>query len=87
MAQSEMKALMTDERPGHQKSHSSRALVLKRPACPMVGELCIECTMACCLCGGMYICPLKYRWPLVICQSSLEEQGNRGKPCWSASMV
>ena len=36
-------------------------------------------TMAWRLCGGMYMQPLKYRWPLVICQSSMDEQGNRGE--------
>ena len=32
-----MKVLTNEKRPGHQKSHSSRALVLKHPACPVVG--------------------------------------------------
>ena len=45
----------------------------------------MEQTMACCLCGGMYIQPLKYRWPLVICQSSLEERGNREDPSFRFS--
>ena len=40
MAHPDMKALTKEERPGHQKSLSSRALVWKRPACPVVGELC-----------------------------------------------
>ena len=31
-------ALTNEERPGHQKSLSSRALVQKRPTCPVVGE-------------------------------------------------
>ena len=76
----EMKALTKEESPGHQKSRSKRALVQNRPVCPVVGESCMKQTMACRSCGGMYIRPLKYRWPLVICQSSLEEQGNRGDP-------
>ena len=75
-----MKALTKEESPGHQKSHSRRALVQNRPACPVVGESCMERTMACHSCGGMYMRPLKYRWPLVICQSSLEERGNREDP-------
>ena len=74
-----MKALTNEERPGHQKSLSSKALVRKCPACPVVGESCMDWTMACRLCGGMYMQPLKYRWPLVICQSSMDEQGNRGE--------
>ena len=80
IAHLEMKVLMKEESPGHQKSRSKRALVRNRPACPVVGELCMKRTMACCSCGGMYMRPLKYRWPLVICQSSLEERGNRGDP-------
>ena len=72
-----MKALTKEESLGHQKSRSRRALVQNRPACPVVGESCMEQTMACCSCGGIYMRPLKYKWPLVICQSSLEEQGNR----------
>ena len=40
----------------------------------------MERTMACRLCGGMYMQPLKYRWPLVICQSFIEERGNKGEP-------
>ena len=51
----EMKALMNEERPGHQKSCSNRALVLKCPACLVVGESCMEHVMACHSCGGMYI--------------------------------
>ena len=42
----EIKALTNKERLGHQKSLSSRALVLKHPACPVVGELCMEQVMA-----------------------------------------
>ena len=86
-----MKALTNKERPGHQKSLSSRALVLKHPACPVVGESCMDQVMACCSCRGMYMQPLKYRWPLVMCQSSLDEQRNRGEPnfrlskAWSMS--
>ena len=34
-----MKVLTNEERPGHQKSCSNRALVLKCLACPVVGEL------------------------------------------------
>ena len=64
---------MNDKRPGHQKSLSSRALVQKRPACPVVGESWMDWTMACCSCGGMYMWPLKYRCPLVIYQSSMDE--------------
>ena len=41
-AHPEMKVLTNKERPGHQKSLSSRALVLKCPACPVVGESCME---------------------------------------------
>ena len=37
-----MKALANEGRPGHQKSLSSRTLVLKCPACPVVGESCME---------------------------------------------
>ena len=55
------------------------------PACPVVGESCMEWTMACHSCGGIYMQPLKYRWPLVICQSSLEEQGNREDPIFKLS--
>ena len=80
-AQPEMKALTNDNKPGHQKSHSNKTSVLKCPACPVVGESCIECTMACCSCGGIYIQPLKYRWLLVIWQSFLKEQGKRKEPC------
>ena len=61
MAHPVMKALTNEERPGHQKSLSSRALVQKHPACPVVGELCMDQVMACCLCGGIYMWPLKYR--------------------------
>ena len=43
--------------------------------------------MACCSCGGMYIHPLKYRWPLVMYQLSSDKQGNRRKPRWNASMA
>ena len=57
----EMKALTNEERPGHQKSHSNMALVLKHPVCPVVEESCMEHTMACHLCGGIYIQPLKYK--------------------------
>ena len=74
-----------EERPGHQKSLSSRALVRKCPACPVVGESCMDWTMACHLCGGIYIRPLKYRWPLVMCQSSMDERGNRGEPTFKLS--
>ena len=73
MVHPDMKALTNEERPGHQKSLSSRALFRKRPACPMVGELCMDRMMACLLCGGIYMRPLKYRWPLVIYQSSMDE--------------
>ena len=41
--------------------------------------------MACCLCGGMYMRPLKYRWPLVICQSFMDEWGNKGNPIFKLS--
>ena len=41
--------------------------------------------MACCLCRGMYMQPLKYRWPLVICQSFLEEWGNKEDPIFKFS--
>ena len=51
----EMKALTNEERPGHQKSCSSRALVLKCPVCPVMGKSCMKHTMACLSCGGMYI--------------------------------
>ena len=68
-----MKALTNEESPGHQKSLSNKALVQKHPACSVVGELCMDQVMACCSCGEMYIWPLKYRWPLVICQSSMDE--------------
>ena len=57
-----MKALTNEERPGHQKSLSSRALVQKCSACPVVGESCMDRTMGCRLCGGIYMWPLKYRW-------------------------
>ena len=80
-----MKALTNEESPSHQKSHSRSALVQKRPACPVVGELCMEWVMACHSCGGMYMQPLKYRWPLVICQSFTEEWGNKGDPVFSPS--
>ena len=73
-----MKALTNEERPGHQKSLSSKALVRKHPACPVVGESWMDQMMACHSCRGMYMQPLQYRWPLVICQSSMDEQGNRG---------
>ena len=76
---------MNGKRPGHQKSLSSRALVLKCPACPVVGESCMEQVMACRSCGGMYMQPLKYKWLLVMCQSSVVEQGNRGEPSFRAS--
>ena len=42
-------------------------------------------TMAWCSCGGMYIQPLKYRWPLVMCQSSMDKRGNRGDPTFRLS--
>ena len=80
-----MKALTNEERPGHHKSLSSRALVWKCPACPVVGESCIDRTMACCSCGGIYMQPLKYRWPLVMCQSSMDERGNRGEAIFKPS--
>ena len=80
-----MKALTNEERPGHQKSLSSRALVRKCPTCPVVGESCIDQTMACRSCGGIYMRPLKYRWPLVMCQSSMDERGNRGEPTFKFS--
>ena len=80
-----MKALTKEERPGHQKSLSSKALVQKRPACPVVGALCMDLTIACCSCGRMYMRPLKYRWPLVICQSSTDERGNKGDPTFRLS--
>ena len=85
MAHPDMKVLTNEERPGHQKSLSSRALVLNCPACPVVGGLCIDQTMACCSCGGIYMRPLKYRWPLVMCQSFMDEQGNRGEPTFKLS--
>ena len=50
-----MKALTNEERPSHQKSLSSRALVQKCPACPVVGKSCMDWTMVCCLCGGIYV--------------------------------
>ena len=50
-----------------------------------VGESCMEQVMACHSCGGMYMRPLKYKWPLVMCQSSVVERGNRGKPSFRAS--
>ena len=50
-----MKALTNEERPGHQKSLSSNALIQKHPACPVVGESCREQVMACYLCGGIYM--------------------------------
>ena len=77
-----MKVLTNEERPGHQKSLSNRALVQKHPACPVVGKLCIDWTMACHSCGGIF---LKYRWPLVMCQSFMDEQGNRGEPTFKLS--
>ena len=80
-----MKALTNEERPGHQKSLSSRALVQKRPACSVVGESCMDQTMACRLCGGIYMQPLKYRWPLVMCQSFMDERGNNGEPIFKPS--
>ena len=85
MAHPVIKALTNEERPGHQKSLSSKALVQKHPACPVVGESCMDQVMACHSCGGMYMCPLKYRWPLVICQSSMDERGNRGEPTFKLS--
>ena len=45
----------------------------------------MERTMACRSCGGMYMQPLKYRWPLVICQSLTEEWGNNGEPIFRLS--
>ena len=80
-----MKALTKEESLGHQKSRSRRALVWNRSACPVVGESCMEQTMACCSCGGIYMRPLKYKWPLVIFQSSLEERGNREDPSFKFS--
>ena len=80
-----MKALTNEESPGHQKSLSSKALVQKHPACPVVGESCMDRVMACRLCGGIYMQRLKYRWPLVICQSSMDERGNRGEPTFKPS--
>ena len=47
----------------------------------------MEWVMACRLCGGMYMQPLKYRWPLVICQSFMNEQGNKGDPIFKLSMA
>ena len=85
MAHPDMKALTKEERPGHQKSFSSRAFVRKRPACPVVGESCIDQTMACHSCGGIYMRPLKYRWPLVMCQLSMDERGNREEPVFKLS--
>ena len=76
---------MNEESPGHQKSLSRSALVWKCPACPVVGESCMERVMACHLCGGMYMQPLKYRWPLVICQSFIDERGNKGDPIFKLS--
>ena len=73
MVHPDMKAFTNEERPGHQKSLSSRALVRKHPACLVVGESCMDWTMACRSFGGIYMRPLKYRWPLVICQSSMDE--------------
>ena len=80
-----MKVLTNEERPGHQKSLSSKALVQKCPACPVVGRSCTDRTMACRLCGGIYMRPLKYRWLLVMCQSSMDERGNRGDPTFQLS--
>ena len=85
MVHPDMKVLTNEERPGHQKSLSSRALVRKCPACPVVGELCIDRTMACRSCGGIYMRPLKYRWPLVMCQLFMDERGNRGEPTFKPS--
>ena len=45
----------------------------------------MEWTMACRSCGGMYMQPLKYRWPLVMCQSSVEERENKGNPIFKLS--
>ena len=50
-----IKVLTKEESPGHQKSCSRSALVRNHPTCPVVGESCMERTMACCLCGGMYM--------------------------------
>ena len=61
IAHPKMKVLTNDETPGHQKSLSSKALVWKCLACPVVGESCIACTMAHCSCGRIYIQPLKYK--------------------------
>ena len=85
MAHPAMKALTNEESPGHQKSLSSSALVQKCPACPVVEASCMERVMACRSCGGMYMQPLKYRWPLVICQSFKKERGNRGDPIFKLS--
>ena len=80
MAHLAIKALTKEESPGHQKSCSRSALVRNHPVCPVVGESCMERTMACRSCRGMYMRPLKYRSLLVICQSSMEEWGNKGEP-------
>ena len=80
-----MKALTKEDNLGHQKSCSKSAFVQNRPTCPEVGELCMEQTMACRSCGGIYMRLLKYRWPLVMCQSSLEERGNRVEPFFRLS--
>lgn len=57
----------------HQKSCSNSILVLKHPACLVVEKSCKKHTMACCLCGGISIHSLKYRCPLLMCQSVLQE--------------
>ena len=53
-----MKVLTNKERPGHQKSLSSRALVVKHPACPVVGESCVEQVMASFMKGNVCTCDL-----------------------------
>ena len=55
MVHPDMKALTNEERPSHQKSLSSSALVQKCPVCPVVEESCMEWVMACRLCGGIYM--------------------------------
>ena len=45
----------------------------------------MERVMACHSCGGIYMRPLKYRWLLVICQSFMDDQGNRGEPSFKPS--
>ena len=59
MAQPETKAVTKEDRPGHQKSHLTMALVQKHPACLEAGDSCKEETREQWADGGMYIYPLK----------------------------